>query len=131
MATLQEKTAIVTGSSRGIGRAIALRLARDGMDVVVVDLRADSAATVAGEVQTLGRRALAFQGDVARAEDRSRMFEAALATFGRLDALVNNAATMRVALPLDVTEEHWDVMMDVNAKAVYFCCQLALEHMLR
>jgi len=124
------QVAIVTGAGQGIGRAIALRLARDGMDVVVADLRADPATTVAGEVRALGRRALALCVDVARAEDRRRMFETTLATFGRLDALVNNAATMRVALPLDVTEEHWDTVMDVNAKAVYFCCTGALAHML-
>src|SRR5262245_26465721 len=127
---VEGQVAIVTGAGQGIGRAIALRLARDGMDVVVADLRADPAATVAGEVRALGRRALALCVDVARAEDRRRMFETTLATFGRLDALINNAATMRVALPLDVTEEHWDTVMDVNAKAVYFCCTGALAHML-
>jgi NAD(P)-dependent dehydrogenase (short-subunit alcohol dehydrogenase family) len=125
------QVAIVTGAGQGIGRAIALRLARDGMDVVVADLRGDLAAATVAEAQALGRRALALSGDVARAEDRQRMVEATLATFGRLDALVNNAGTMRVAPPLEVDEEHWDTVMGVNARAVYFCCQAALQHMAR
>jgi NAD(P)-dependent dehydrogenase (short-subunit alcohol dehydrogenase family) len=58
------------------------------------------------------------------------MIEAALSTFHRLDALVNNAGVQRIALPLDVSEEHWDLVMNVNAKATYFCCQLALKHMM-
>jgi meso-butanediol dehydrogenase / (S,S)-butanediol dehydrogenase / diacetyl reductase len=123
------QVAVVTGGGQGIGRAIALRLARDGMDVVVADMRADAAEAVAAEVRAAGRRALAVAADVTDAAGRERMLDAAVSGLGRLDALVNNAGAMRVALPLDVTEEHWDVLMAVNAKAVYFCCQLALRRM--
>ena len=124
-----DQVAIVTGAGQGIGRAIALRLAQDGMHVVVSDIRADLTESVAQEIRALGRQALPVQTDVTSAADRERLFATTLTEFQRLDALVNNAAIQRIALPLDVTEEHWDVMMNVNAKAVYFCCQLALRHM--
>ena len=120
---------IVTGAGQGIGRAIALRLAEDGMHVVVADRQADLAATVAAELRDAGHHALALPIDVGSAADRQRMIDMTLAEFGRLDALVNNAGIQRVALPLDVTEEHWDAVMGVNAKSVYFCCVAALRHM--
>ncbi|MEN9933556.1 MAG: hypothetical protein RLZZ387_135 [Chloroflexota bacterium] len=123
------QVAVITGAGQGIGRAIALRLAQDGMDIVAADMRGEQAEAVAVEVRALGRRALAVAADVTRAEDRERMLDAATTGLGRLDVLVNNAATQRAALPLDVTEEHWDTLMNVNSKAVFFCCQLALRHM--
>jgi NAD(P)-dependent dehydrogenase (short-subunit alcohol dehydrogenase family) len=123
------QTAIVTGAGQGIGRGIALRLAHDGMHVVVADRQGAQAAAVADDIRAIGGRALALTIDVAATADRERMVAATLAEFGRLDVLVNNAGIQRVALPLDVTEEHWDTMLNVNAKAVYFCCVLALKHM--
>src|SRR6266700_3565561 len=129
--SVKDQVAIVTGSAQGIGRAIALRLAQDGMHVVVADYQEEGAQRVAKEIQALGRRSLALAVDVTRADDRQRLFDTTLAELGRFDALVNNAAIQRVALPLDVTEEHWDAVMNVNAKAVYFCCALALQHMLQ
>jgi len=127
--TVDRPTAIVTGAAQGIGRAIAARLARDGMDVVIADLNADRLDVVAREVRALGRHALPLAVDVTDAADRERLFARTLETFGRLDALVNNAGIQRIAAPLAVTEEHWDAVMGVNAKATYFCCQLALRHM--
>ncbi|HJZ47621.1 MAG TPA: SDR family NAD(P)-dependent oxidoreductase, partial [Roseiflexaceae bacterium] len=120
---------IVTGAGQGIGRSIALRLAQDGMHVVVADKQAQLAEAVAAELREAGRRALSLAIDVASAADRQRMIDTTLAEFGRLDALVNNAGILRVALPVDVDEAHWDAVMAVNAKAVYFCCVLALRHM--
>jgi meso-butanediol dehydrogenase/(S,S)-butanediol dehydrogenase/diacetyl reductase len=128
--TVDRPTAVVTGAAQGIGRAIAVRLARDGMDVVIADLSADRLDVVAREVRALGRHALPLAVNVTDAADRERLFARTLETFGRLDALVNNAGIQRIALPLDVTEEHWDAVMGVNAKATYFCCQRALKHML-
>ena len=123
------QVAIVTGAGQGIGRAIALRLAEDGMHVVVADRQADLAEALAAELRAAGGHALALAIDVANSADRQHMIDATLAEFGRLDALVNNAGIQRVALPLDVTEEHWDAVMGVNAKSVYFCCVAALRHM--
>lgn len=125
------QVAIVTGAGQGIGRAIALRLAADSMDVVVADLNGTLAEAVADEIRGLGVRALPLVVDVTSDTDRRRMVEAAVRHLGRLDVLVNNAGIQRVALPLDVTEEHWDTVMEVNAKAVFFCCQIALQHMTR
>lgn len=124
------QVAIVTGAGQGIGRAIALRLSQDGMNLVLADLQGDAVARVAAEIQAGGGEAVALSLNILHAGDRQHMIETALSTFHRLDALVNNAGVQRIALPLDVSEEHWDIIMNVNAKATYFCCQLALEHML-
>src|SRR2546425_5697732 len=123
------QVAIVTGAGQGIGRAIALRLSQDGMNLVLADLQGDAVARVAEEIRVGGGEAVALALNIQLADDRQRMIETALSTFHRLDALVNNAGVQRIALPLDVSEEHWDLVMDVNAKATYFCCQLALKHM--
>jgi NAD(P)-dependent dehydrogenase (short-subunit alcohol dehydrogenase family) len=127
---LAGQVAIVTGAGQGIGRGIAMRLARGGMRVVVSDIQAEAAERVVSEIRAAQGAALAVPADVALAADRERMLQAALEAYGQLDVLVNNAAIQRVALPLDVTEEHWDRVMDVNAKALFFCCQVALRHML-
>src|SRR6266568_9232648 len=124
------QVAIVTGAGQGIGRAIALRLNQDGMKLVLADLQGDAVAHVANEIRAGGGEATALSLNILSAEDRQRMIETALSTYHRLDALVNNAGVQRIALPLDVSEDHWDLIMNVNAKATYFCCQLALQHML-
>src|SRR5436190_23863211 len=99
---LTGQVAVVTGAGQGIGRAIALRLAQEGMDVLVADLRGDLAAAVAAEVAALGRRGLPLAINVAVADDRQRMIEVTLGQLGRLDLLVNNAGIQRAALPLEV-----------------------------
>jgi NAD(P)-dependent dehydrogenase (short-subunit alcohol dehydrogenase family) len=124
------QVAIITGAGQGIGRAIALRLSQDGMKLVLADLQGDAVAQVAHEIRADGGEALALSVNILHADERERMIEMALSTFHRLDALVNNAGVQRIALPLDVDENHWDVIMNVNAKATYFFCQLALKHML-
>lgn len=129
--SVANQVAIVTGGGQGIGRAIALRLAYDVFDIAIADLQADQAEAVANEVRAAGRQARALSLDVTNAEDRRLMVDATLLAFGRLDVLVNNAAVNRAALPIDVTEEHWDTVMSVNAKAVYFCSQIVLQHMVK
>jgi meso-butanediol dehydrogenase/(S,S)-butanediol dehydrogenase/diacetyl reductase len=127
--SVEGQVAVITGGGQGIGRAIALRLAHDGLDIVIADRQGEQAEAVAEEVRAAGRRARALRLDVTLADDRQSIIDSTLTAFGRLDVLVNNAAVIRAALPLDVTEEHWDTLMNVNAKAVYFCSQLALQHM--
>jgi NAD(P)-dependent dehydrogenase (short-subunit alcohol dehydrogenase family) len=123
------QVAIVTGASQGIGRAIALRLAQDGMDVVVADLKQAGAEQTADEIRALGRRARAIAMDVSNASAREQLIQQTIAELGRLDVLVNNAGIQRASAPLGVTEDHWDAMLNINAKAVYFLCQAALQHM--
>lgn len=123
------QVAIVTGAGQGIGRAIALRLAREGMAVAVADLRAGPAQGVADEIRAGGGRAIAVAVDVTSEADRRRLIAETVDGLGRLDALVNNAGVNRASAPLEVTEEHWDFVMGVNAKAVWFLCQAAVGHM--
>ena len=124
------QVAIVTGAGQGIGRAIALRLSQDGMKLVLADLQGDAVAHVADEIRAGGGEALALSVNILHADERESMIQTALSIYHRLDALVNNAGVQRIALPLDVSEEHWDLVMNVNAKATYFCCQLALKQMM-
>lgn len=124
------QVAIVTGAGQGIGRGIALRLARDGMQIVIADLRAEQAELVAAEVRELGVQALAVGMDVTDETQRQELIAATLGAFQRIDVLVNNAGIQRASNPLEVTEAHWDAMLNVNAKAVWFMCQATMKHML-
>ena len=127
---LEGRVAIVTGAGQGIGRATALELARLGADVVVAELNADAAERTAKEVRAAGRKALALTTDVTRRADLSAMVERTRRELGRIDVLVNNAGIYRAALPLDVTEEHWDAIMAINARAVFFASQAVLPVMI-
>jgi NAD(P)-dependent dehydrogenase (short-subunit alcohol dehydrogenase family) len=127
---LKEHVAIVTGAGRGIGRATALELARMGADVVIAELDRAGAEHTAAEVKALGRRASVLPTDVTSRADLGAMAERTRAEFGRIDILVNNAGIYRAAASLDVTEEHWDAVMSVNAKAVFFASQAVLPVMI-
>ena len=126
---LAGQTALVTGGARGIGRAVALYLAKAGADVAVSDLREADAAGTAGEVEKLGRRALALGGDVGKDADRRAMVERTQRALGPIDVLVNNAGIMQVVDLFDLSEADWDRMLNVNAKAVFFLSQLVLRGM--
>lgn len=127
---LEGQAAIVTGAGRGIGRAIALELASLGADVVVAEVLEQNAASVVEEVRALGRRAIAVQVDVTAKEDLDTMANRTIAEFGRIDILVNNAGVNWFGDVLEVTEENWDFVMDVNAKAVFFASQAVLPQMM-
>jgi NAD(P)-dependent dehydrogenase (short-subunit alcohol dehydrogenase family) len=126
---LDGQIAIVTGAGRGIGRATALELARMGADIVVAELDRAGADRTASEVKGLGRRVLIVPTDVTSRADLQAMADRARGEFGRIDVLVNNAGIYRAALPLEVTEEHWDAVLNVNAKAVFFASQAVLPTM--
>jgi NAD(P)-dependent dehydrogenase (short-subunit alcohol dehydrogenase family) len=126
---LEGKVAIVTGAGRGIGRAIAERLARDGAAVVVADRDEDTARGTAQALASAGRRSLAVRVDVGTAEGRQRLIDEAVEKFQRLDILVNNAGIVRAHRPEDVTEAEWDAIMNVNCKAVFFACVAARPHL--
>jgi NAD(P)-dependent dehydrogenase (short-subunit alcohol dehydrogenase family) len=127
---VEGQAAIVTGAGRGIGRATALELARMGADIVVAELDGENAERTASEVRDLGRRALAVPTDVTSREALGAMVDQTRAEFGRIDILVNNAGIYRAAETLEVTEEHWDAVMNINAKAVFFTSQAVLPIMI-
>jgi len=127
---LQGQVAIVTGAGRGIGRATALELARLGADIVIAELDAGGADKTAALVKDLGRRAVVVPTDVTKRTDLATMVERTRAALGRIDVLVNNAGIYRAAATLDVTEEHWDAIMTINAKAVFFATQAVLPVMI-
>ncbi len=127
---LEGRVAIVTGAGRGIGRAIALRLAREGCRVTVADLDGDTAAQVADEVREFGAQALALQVDVTRKDDVEGMVNESIARRGPLHILVNNAGIGAIAPLMETDEETWDTLMNVNAKGTLLCSQAAARRMI-
>jgi enoyl-[acyl-carrier protein] reductase III len=127
---LEGRVALITGSSRGIGRAIALELAARGADVVVNYLRKHSAAqqTVA-DLEALGRRAIAIKANMGDADHIKAMFDQVRAEFGRCDILVGNVASGVVRPISQVEDKHWDWTMDINARSILRCAQQALPLM--
>lgn len=123
---LKGKVALVTGASRGIGRAIAERLSREGAAVAVNYTRsADEARKLVAEIESAGGKALAVQADVARVSEVNRMFDETIAHFGKLDILVNNAGIMFTKPVSATTEEEFDRIFAINVKGTFFACQQA------
>ena len=128
---LEGKTAIVTGASRGLGRAIALAFAREGADVLVnYASREERAAEVAAAIEKLGRRAILFRADVSDAVQVRAMVQAAVEQFGRVDILVNNAGVTMPKGLLETSEAEWDRVLAINLKGVFLCCQAVGEAMI-
>lgn len=135
---LRGRVALVTGSSRGIGKALALRLAAEGADVVVAakseqstDRLPGSIHQTAEEIRALGRRALAVPTDVRDEEAIRRLIERTIEEFGRLDILVNNAGAIWLQSILQTPPKRFDLVMGVNVRAAYAACHYALPHMVR
>src|SRR3954468_21639022 len=138
MPSLKGRVASVTGAGRGIGRAIALGLARAGCDVVIAAKSTESTEklpgsifTVAAEVEALGVRALPVPVDVRNADQIEGMAAKTLERFGRIDLLVNNAGALHWAGILDTPPKRFDLVMDVNARAAFLCCRAVLPAMTR
>jgi 3-oxoacyl-[acyl-carrier protein] reductase len=127
---LKDKVAIVTGSGRGIGRAIALRLAEAGASVVVNDIRR-AAEEAAQEIQNKGGRSLAVIADVSSAEGAAKLAEAALAEYGRIDILINNAGINRDQLLIKMSQEDWDAVLDIDLKSVFLCTKEVIRTMIK
>ena len=127
---LSNKTALVTGASKGIGRGIAIELGRRGCDVAI-NFRTDQAGAeeTARAIQTLGRRAVAVAGHVGDSRDVTRMFREVFQAFGKLSILVNNAGTQVWKSLLELQEEEWDRVIETNLKGVFLCTQQAARHM--
>ena len=130
---LTDRVAVVTGSARGIGREIALKLAETGADVVVNDIEvaAESLENVVQEIKALGRKSLALTADVSSADDVNRLLETAIKEFGKIDILVNNAGVTRDNLLMKMTDEEWDTVINIDLKSAFLCTRAVIRHMLR
>ena len=127
---LQDKIALVTGSSRGVGKAVALAFAKEGANVIVNYTSNEKAANeVVDTIESMGRKAIAVRADVAIKEQAAQLVQASIDTFGRLDILVNNAGFTRPAMMLKMTEEQWDQVVDIHLKGAFLCSQAAALHM--
>ncbi|MGN6449530.1 MAG: SDR family NAD(P)-dependent oxidoreductase [Brucella intermedia] len=131
--TEQAKIALVTGASRGIGRAIAIGMAKRGFDVAINDIerQQDALQEVAHAIEATGRRALTVHADVSNKAQVEAMVSNVVDVFGRIDALVNNAGILIAGNVEHLKEEHWDSVLDVNAKGTFLVVQAALPHMKR
>ncbi len=126
---LKGKVAVVTGSGRGIGRAIAIALAKEGAKVAVDCLHHENAEAVAKEIRKHGGEALAISGDVSSAKDVRKIFDSVVKKFSRIDILVNNAGIVHMDPLLDLKEEQWDAILDTNLKGCFLCSQAAARIM--
>ena len=130
--SLESKVAVVTGGSRGIGRAIALELARRGARLVVnYNRSAEGAAEVVAAIEAAGGHAIAVQADVGDFEQAAGLIKAALDAFGQINILVNNAGTTRDQLLMLMKEKDWDDVLRTNLKSVFNCCKAAARRMMR
>ncbi len=131
--TEQAKIALVTGASRGIGRAIAIGMAKRGFDVAINDIerQQDALQEVAHAIDATGRRALIVHADVSNKAQVEAMVSNVVDVFGRIDVLVNNAGILIAGDVEHLKEEHWDSVLDVNAKGTFLVVQAALPHMKR
>ncbi len=127
---LRGKVAVVTGSARGIGRGIALRLAREGCKLVINDIDEPALSAVAAEVRALGTEALPVHADVGSRHEVEDMFARVVSRHGGIDVLVNNAGwSVPVSHLLEMTEQHWDDVLRTNLKSMFLCTQAAARRM--
>lgn len=128
---LSDRVALVTGAGRGIGRAIALRLAQEGAHIAVVDLIADNAEETAAMVRGLGRQAVVHVADVSNADAVQKAVNGTIETLGNLHILVNNAGITRDMLIIKMKDEDWQKVLDVNLTSAFLCSKFAVKHMMR
>jgi len=128
---LEGKVAVITGGSRGIGRAIAMRLSAEGAKVVICGRNLEAAEEVVAEIETAGATGMAVAADVSRESEAEALIQASITRFGRLDILVNNAGITKDGLLVRMKEEDWDTVLNVNLKGAFFTTRAALRPMLR
>jgi 3-oxoacyl-[acyl-carrier protein] reductase len=127
---LKGKVAVITGSSRGVGRAVALAYGKEGASVVVnYCSNEDAAGEVVASIREMGGRAVPFRADVAKPAEAEALVQTAIEEFGGLDILVNNAGLSRPAMLLKMSEDEWDQVVDVHLKGTFFCTQSAASYM--
>lgn len=132
MSSLKDKVAVITGGSRGIGRAICLRLAKSGASVVINFTKdSEKAQNVADEIKESGGAGLIFQADVSDIQQAGNLIEFAIQKFGKIDILVNNAGITSDNLLIRMKEEEWDKVISTNLKGVFNCTQPAIKYMIK
>jgi NAD(P)-dependent dehydrogenase (short-subunit alcohol dehydrogenase family) len=130
--SLKDRVALITGGSRGIGKAIGLEFARAGADIVVASRKLDACEETAGEIEKLGRRALAVAAHTGKTEQLERLADEALGHFGKIDILVNNAGTNpHFGGTIDIEKAAWDKTFDVNLNGVFFLTQFVFDKCMR
>ena len=129
---LRGKVALITGSTRGIGKEFAMGFAKEGADVIINGRNLEKARGVAQEIESLGVRSMAITADVSLSQDVTKMVEETIQSFGRIDILVNNAGVNPFILEAEkIKEEGWDQVIDVNLKGVFLCCQAVGKKMIQ
>ncbi len=132
MDDLLGRISIVTGSAMGIGKEIALRLARDGSDIVIVDIEKELGQSTVKEIQSMGRKSLFFEVDVARWEQVKAMLDGVLENFKKVDILVNNAGILGPVAPVwEYRVEDWDRVVETHLKGTFLCCKAVIPPMLK
>lgn len=132
MKLLDGKTAVITGSGRGIGKAIAMKFASLGADIVINDIpQSEYADETCEEIKKLGVKAIVVKGDVRNADDVKNLIDTTVKEFGKIDILVNNAGITRDGLMLRMSEEDWDLVLDINLKGAFNCIKAAARPMMK
>ncbi len=127
--SLSGKIALVTGAAQGIGRDIALGLAKDGAEVAICDVNLEAAQKTAGDIEAMGRKSLALKANVASSADVTALIDQVVEKFGRIDILVNNAGITRDGLIIRMKDEDWDLVLSINLKGAFLCTKSALKYM--
>ncbi len=126
---LKDQVALVTGAAQGIGKAVALLLAEEGADIVLSDVNLEKAEETAKEIEALGRRAMAIRANVAVFDEVERMVQEIIERFTQIHILVNNAGIARDKLLLRMSEEDWDLVLDINLKGTFNCTKAVIRYM--
>jgi len=128
---LKKRVALVTGGGEGIGRAIALRFAKEGADITIADINFENAKKVSKEILSLGRESLAIKTDVSKQKEVNQTVKRTINKFKKIDILVNNAGISKISPFVKTTESIWNKILDTNLKGTFFCCKAVIPYMLR
>jgi len=128
---LRNKVSLITGAGQGIGKAIALAFASEGSTVVVNDINLETACATAQEIMSMGGKALPLRADISKKDEVSGMIQELIRNFGRIDILVNNAGVQTETPFLNLSEQEWDRIIDVNLKGTFLCSQLVAREMVK